>query len=90
MNTTRRRDPDCTHVPPRVLPDDACPACGTMMRETRGRMRLTVSGEEISVPCTPHLRCPNCGEIVLRFHDARQLHEKAAIHRKKALTFFIG
>jgi len=47
-------------------------------------MRLPVNGEEISVPSTSHLKCPKCGEIVLRFHDARRLHEDtAAIYRKR-------
>ncbi len=68
----------------RVLPGNACPACGTMMKETRGRIHLPVNGEEIMVPSAPHLRCPNCGETLLRFHDARRLHEDAAsIYRSK-------
>ena len=82
MNKTTKRIHKA--VRPHVLPDDACPACGTTMRETRGRMSLPVNGDEISVPSVPHLKCPNCGEIVLRFHDARRLHEDAAaIYRKK-------
>lgn len=68
----------------RVLPDDACPSCGTMMKETRGRMRLPVNGEEITVPFSSHLKCPKCGETVLRFHEAKRLHQDAiAIYRKK-------
>jgi HTH-type transcriptional regulator/antitoxin MqsA len=55
-----------------------------MMKETRGRMCLPVNGEEIGVPSTPRLQCPKCGEIVLRFHDARRLHEDAAaLYRTK-------
>jgi len=30
-----------------VLPNDACPACGTMMVKRRGTLRLAVNGEEI-------------------------------------------
>lgn len=68
----------------RFLPDDACPACGTKMVEKRGVLRLPVNGEEISVPSAVHLRCPKCGELVLRFRDAKRLHEDAiAIYRKK-------
>lgn len=68
----------------RVLPDDACPACGTDMVERRGALRLPVNGQEISVPSAVHLRCSKCGEIVLRFHDAKRLREDAiAIYRKK-------
>jgi len=68
----------------RILPDDACPACATMMVERRGKLRLPVNGEEIRVPSAVHLRCPKCGEIVLRFQDARRLREDAvAIYREK-------
>ena len=84
MNKTSKRSAVQPRIPKRVLPDDACPACGTTMREARGRMRLPVNGEEMSIPSTPHLKCPNCGETVLRFHDARRLQEDAAaIYRKK-------
>src|SRR5712692_5616447 len=68
----------------RVLPNDACPACGTMMRERRGTLHLPVNGDEVAVPSAAHLGCPNCGEIVLRFQDAKRLGEDAiAIYRKK-------
>ena len=67
-----------------VLPEDACPNCGTKMLERRGRLRLPVNGEEISVPSAQFLRCPKCGEIVLRFQDSKRLHEDAiAIYRKR-------
>jgi len=69
----------------RLLPDDACPSCGTMMRERRGRLSLPVNGEEIVVPSAAHLKCPKCGEIVLRSLEAKRLHEDAiAICRKKS------
>ncbi len=62
----------------------ACQACGTTMVERRAALRLPVNGEEISVASALHLRCPKCGEIVLRFQDAKRLHEDAiAIYRKK-------
>ncbi len=54
------------------------------MIEKRGTLRLPVNGEEISVPSSVHLSCPKCGEIVLRFLEAKRLHEDAiAIYRKK-------
>lgn len=59
------------------LPDDACPKCGTTMRERRATLRLPVNGEEIAVPDSSHLRCPGCGEIVLRMDEARKLRERA-------------
>ncbi len=54
------------------------------MTERRGALRLPVNGEEVSVPSALHLACPKCGEIVLRFRDAKRLHEDAiAIYRKR-------
>ena len=67
-----------------VLPDDACPECGGPMREKRGRLKLPVNGEEITVPGATHLACPKCHEIVLRFDDARRLRQRALeIYRAK-------
>jgi putative zinc finger/helix-turn-helix YgiT family protein len=67
-----------------VLPEYACPNCGTMMLERRGRLRLPVNGEEISVSSARFLGCPKCEEIVLRFQDSKRLHEDAiAIYRKR-------
>jgi putative zinc finger/helix-turn-helix YgiT family protein len=54
------------------------------MREARGRLKLPINGEEIAVPSASHLKCPKCGEIVLRFREAKRLHEDAiGIYRKK-------
>ncbi len=54
------------------------------MAQKRGKLRLPVNGEEIPVPSASHLRCPKCGEIVLRFQDSKRLHEDAiAMYRKK-------
>lgn len=67
-----------------VLPDDACPECGTPMREKKGRLKLPMNGEEIAVPDSPHLSCPKCHEVVLRFDDARKLRQRALeIYRRK-------
>jgi putative zinc finger/helix-turn-helix YgiT family protein len=80
--TSSQKAPATQHR--RVLPDDACPTCGTNMVEKRGTLRLPVNGEEISVPYAVHLNCPKCAEIVLRFQDSKRLHEDAiAIYRKK-------
>src|SRR5262245_29703887 len=69
---------------PRVLPEDACHECGTMMREKRATLKLPVNGEEVSVPGMTHLACPKCDEIVLRFDEARRLHRQAlALYRRK-------
>jgi putative zinc finger/helix-turn-helix YgiT family protein len=68
----------------RVLPNDACPRCGTIMKEARSRLKLPINGEEITVPSASHLKCPKCGEIVLRFQEAKRLHEDASeIYRRK-------
>ena len=67
-----------------VLPDDACPECGAQMVNKRGTLRLPINGEEIAVASAAHLSCPRCGEIVLRFQDAKRLGEDAiAIYRRK-------
>ena len=67
-----------------VLPDDACPSCGTAMREARAALRLPVNGEEVSVAGAPHLRCPKCREVVITLLQARRLQEDAiATYRRK-------
>jgi putative zinc finger/helix-turn-helix YgiT family protein len=54
------------------------------MVERRGILRLPVNGEEVAVRSAAHLRCPRCGEILLRFIDSQRLGEDAiAIYRKK-------
>jgi putative zinc finger/helix-turn-helix YgiT family protein len=54
------------------------------MREKKGRLKLPVNGEEIAVPESPHLSCPKCHEVVLRFDDARKLRQRALeIYRRK-------
>ena len=68
----------------RGIRDDMCPSCGTIMVEKRSALRLPVNGEEILVASTPHLSCPKCGEIILRFQEARRLREDAiGIYRKR-------
>lgn len=67
-----------------VLSDDACPTCGTIMTEARAALSLPVNGEDISVPKSPHFKCPKCGEVVLRRDHARALREAAlALYRAK-------
>jgi len=84
MRKTRSQQVSARRPRRRILADDACPACGTMMRQKRRRLRLPVNGEQIAVPNAMHLRCPKCREVVLRFEDARRLGEDAiAIYRRK-------
>ena len=60
-----------------VLPDDACPECGTPLREKRGKLKLPVNGEEVTVPEATHLSCPKCHEVVLRSADEiRSIRER--------------
>ena len=60
-----------------VLPDDACPACRTLMKASRRRIDVTLGGKRVSVPGVRHLRCPKCDEIVLRFPDAKRSQQAA-------------
>ena len=67
-----------------ILPDDACPACGTMMKEQRSPLSTAVNGEEVAVPDASHLRCPKCSEVVLRLDEARHLNQAAlTLYRRK-------
>jgi putative zinc finger/helix-turn-helix YgiT family protein len=61
----------------RLVADNACPECGTLMREKQGSLKFPVNGDEIAVPQSPHLSCPKCHEVVLRFDDARKLRHGA-------------
>lgn len=61
----------------RLMVDNACPACGTPMRERPASLKFPVNGEEIAVAVSPHLSCPKCHEVVLRFDDARRLRQRA-------------
>jgi putative zinc finger/helix-turn-helix YgiT family protein len=68
----------------RLLTDNACPECGTQMREKRSSLKFPVNGEEMAVSASPHLSCPKCHEVVLRFDDARKLRQRALeIYRQK-------
>jgi HTH-type transcriptional regulator / antitoxin MqsA len=54
------------------------------MKPVRGRLGLTINGESLTVPSASHLKCSRCGEVVLRFQDAKRLREDAvAIYRRK-------
>jgi putative zinc finger/helix-turn-helix YgiT family protein len=54
------------------------------MRARSGSLSLPVNGEQVRVPAVPHLRCPRCGEVVLRPEGDRRLHDGALrIHRAR-------
>lgn len=79
MTKPKTRRPDISTSPP-----GACPACGTTMRERKGKLTFPVNGEKVPVPAAAHLGCPNCGEVVLRLDDMRHLRESAlAIYRAR-------
>ncbi len=61
----------------KTLADDACPQCGTQMSDTSGELPFSVNGEEVRIPDVPHSLCPECGEVVLRHDQARDLRERA-------------
>jgi putative zinc finger/helix-turn-helix YgiT family protein len=54
------------------------------MRDTHGKLRHPVNGEDVTVSSASFLNCPRCHEVVLRFDEARHLREQALeIYRKK-------
>ena len=55
----------------RELPADACPACGTMMREARGRLKLPINGEEIAAPRGRDRNLPEEARAALGRRDPR-------------------
>ena len=57
---------------PVVLPNDACPTCGTLMLPSTDVLSLIVNGERIPVSGVAHLLCPACGEGMLDADAARQ------------------
>lgn len=59
------------------LAPDACPVCGTPMKEKRGKLAFPVNGEDVRVPGATHLACPKGHDPVLRADDARHLRERA-------------
>ena len=66
------------------LPTDACPMCGTPMKEKRGKLSFPVNGEDVRVSDATHLACPKRHDVVLRADDARRLREHALdLYRKK-------
>lgn len=66
------------------MPENACPTCGTPMRERRSRLSARINGEDVAVAESPNLRCPKCGEVVLRYTDWRTLDERALeMYRKR-------
>jgi putative zinc finger/helix-turn-helix YgiT family protein len=82
MKKNKKRKVSSVRAP--MLDANACPACASHLLEKRSTLRLPINGEEIAVPSALHLNCPKCGEILLRFQDAKRLHEDAiAIYRKK-------
>jgi predicted RNA-binding Zn-ribbon protein involved in translation (DUF1610 family) len=46
------------------------------MRERKATLTSPVNGQKVSVRAS-HLRCPNCGEIMLRLDDLRRLRQNA-------------
>lgn len=68
----------------KVLPNDACPTCGTIMVHTRGPLRLSVNGERVRVPSMAHLKCPKCGEVMFGLKEGmRGTQEAVKIYREK-------
>ena len=74
-----------------VLPDDACPACGTAMKATVAELSIALNGERVAVPGVQHFACPSCGEVVLRHEDAKALRERAVeVYRRSRSLLSAG
>ena len=58
-------------------PADACPVCGILMKQRRGKLAFPVNGEQVRVPDATYLACPGGHEPLLRLDDARHLRERA-------------
>ena len=76
---TKGRPPDIS-----TLPADACPACGTLMRERKAKLSFPVNNQKVGVPNALCLWCPKCGEVVLRLDDMRHLRESALARYRKS------
>jgi putative zinc finger/helix-turn-helix YgiT family protein len=84
MTSTRKHVARSRARRARVAATDPCPACGARMVEKRGSLSLPVNGEEVTVRGAVHLGCPACGEVLLRYQDARRLGQDAiAVYRRK-------
>ena len=80
----RRRSTSTRRRRARVLPDDACSTCGTMMERKHEPVSWSVNGEAIRVPDISHLRCPRCGEGLFSLREAEALRRGAFdIYRKR-------
>jgi putative zinc finger/helix-turn-helix YgiT family protein len=61
----------------KLLPEEACPNCGTLMLPRQATLSLPINGEKVTVPRMSQLKCPNCKEVLLTWQQAGQLHEAA-------------
>lgn len=68
----------------RIVPDDACPTCGTLMQPARRTETVSVNGEQIRAGGVSYLSCPKCGEGLFHLNELRALDHRAfETYRKK-------
>ncbi len=66
------------------LPEEACHACGAVVKSHRGTWTYAVNGEDVAVPSTSYMKCFGCGEMVIEFAELKRVHASANIlFRKK-------
>lgn len=84
IGAAARRGPRCTVLQAERAAVRLPGPLSVRLVEKRGKLRLPVNGEAITVASAVHMSCPKCYDIVLRFRDARRLGEDAmAIYRRK-------
>jgi putative zinc finger/helix-turn-helix YgiT family protein len=68
----------------RIVPEDECTECGTLMRPSTAGRTILLHGEPIPVPGVPHVACPRCGNTMTWIGDIRTQHLAAiAIYRER-------
>ena len=86
MKKKTRHSPTVRERPPRarVVPEDECTECGTLMRPSTAGRTIQLHGEGITVAGVPHVVCPHCGNTMTDLDHVRAQNLAAiAIYRER-------